>query len=283
MNPQQNKGRQLDIAPRSSAATKTTLEKAPIHDSWVSGFRTPENEKFFDRVLERVLHVVGAKPGERILDAGCGSGTKSMLLAARGMNVTGADFSEYVLAKARSAAEHAGLSERVVFAREDLLALSFPNDEFPYVLCWGVVMHIPDHHAALDELSRVVRPGGYLILSEGNMYSLQSLLLRGAKRLLGRQRSEIVPDDIGLEFWDETPSGRLMSRQTNILLLIKAIEGRGFRLERRFAGQFSELYMTLRSPVARKMIHALNELWFRYIRTGRLAYGNIVVLQKQRD
>lgn len=281
MSPEQNESIEREIAPRSSAATKSTLEKPPIHDSWVSGFRTSENEMFFDRVLERVLRLVGATPGQAILDAGCGSGTKSMLLAARGMKVTGADFSEYVLAKARSAAEQAGVSENISFSREDLLSLSFSNDEFPYVLCWGVVMHIPDQEAALNELARVVQPGGYLILSEGNMYSVQSLLLRGAKRLLGRQRSEIVVDEIGLEFWDETPSGKLMTRQTNIPALIKAIERRGFRLESRFAGQFTELYMTIRSSFARKLIHAFNALWFRYIRTGRLAYGNMIVLRKK--
>lgn len=264
----------------SSAATKSTLEKAPVHDSWVSGFRTAQNEVFFGMAIDRVIEICGAKPGEVFLDAGCGSGTKSLLLASRGMQVTGADFSEYVLEKARQAARESDLSDRVRFSKEDLLALGFSDGQFPNVLCWGVVMHIPDFNRALDELTRVVQPGGTLILSEGNAHSLQSLLLRGVKRLLGRQRAEIVRDEIGLQFWEKTSSGRLMTRQTDIPALVRAMERRGLRLERRFAGQFSELYMLFERPFLQRLVHAVNALWFARIRTGRLAYGNLLVFRK---
>lgn len=48
-------------------------------------------------------------------------------------------------------------------------------------------MHIPDFEYALDELTRVVKPNGYLVLSEVNIYSIQSLFLRGLKRVLHRR------------------------------------------------------------------------------------------------
>lgn len=268
------------VAPHSSEATKATLVKAPVHDSWVSGFRTSANEQFFARAIGRIVHVTGASAGERILDAGCGSGTKTLLLAARGLDVTGADFSDYVLDKARAAAEVAGLANCARFSREDLLALSFDDGYFPYVFCWGVVMHIPDYERALDELVRVVRPGGYLILSEGNMYSVQSVLLRWIKKALGRQRAEIIRSEIGLEFWEETSSGRLMTRQTNIKAMVRAVEKRGMRLEKRFAGQFSELYMLTGNTTLQRLFHGFNAIWFRWIRTGRLAYGNLLVFRK---
>lgn len=271
-----------DVGPEehSSAATKLTLEKAPVHDSWVTGFRTTKNERFFRMALDRVIETCGASPGDVFLDAGCGSGTKSLLLATLGMKVTGADWSEYVLDKARRSAEEHGLSDRVSFTREDLLSLRFLDGQFPNVLCWGVVMHIPDYDLALNELTRVVEPGGALILSEGNAYSVQSLLLRGLKRLVGRQRAEMIRDEIGLQFWEETSSGRLMTRQTNIPALIQAVERRGFRLEKRFAGQFSELYMMFSSPLLQRLVHALNDFWFKRIRTGRFAYGNLLVFRK---
>lgn len=268
------------VKEHTSAATKSTLEKAPVHDSWVSGFRTAQNEAFFGMALDRVIETCGARPGDGFLDAGCGSGTKSLLLASRGMQVTGADFSDYVLEKARCAARESGLADRVSFCKEDLLALGFADGQFPNVLCWGVVMHIPDFDRALDELTRVVQPGGALILSEGNAYSLQSVLLRGIKRLLGRQRAEIVRDEIGLQFWENTSSGRLMTRQTDIPALVRAVERRGLRLERRFAGQFSELYMLFNSPLLQRLLHAANAFWFSRIRTGRLAYGNLLVFRK---
>lgn len=268
------------VEARNSAVTKATLEKAPVHDSWVHGFRTAKNAAFFGKALDRIIKVSGAKPGDTFLDAGCGSGTKSMLLAERGMQVTGADWSEYVLDKARGAAQQVGLADRVQFVKEDLLSLSFPDGKFGNVLCWGVVMHIPDFDLALRELARVVQPGGALILSEGNAYSVQSLLLRGMKRILGRQRAELVRDDIGLQFWEETDSGRLMTRQTDIPRLVQAVEQLGFRLERRFAGQFSEMYMVLDSPFLQRMVHFLNDMWFSAFRTGKLAYGNLLVFRK---
>lgn len=265
---------------RSSQVTKNTLEKALMHETWVSEFRNSENEKFFTKALNRILDLINAKPGERILDAGCGSGTKALILATHGMEVTAADFSSYVLDKARVAAEQAGLLERMQFSREDLLSMSFADDEFPYVLCWGVVMHIPDYKRALDELSRVVGPGGYLILSEGNVYSVQSIMMRTLKRMLGRERAEVVPDEIGIEFWEESEAGRLMTRQTDVSALVRAMERRGFELEKRFAGQFSELYMVVRNRFLRRLIHAFNSFWFNWIRTGRMAYGNLLVFKK---
>lgn len=264
----------------TSAATKLTLEKAPVHDSWVTGFRTEQNARFFGKALDRVIETCGARPGDEFLDAGCGSGTKSMLLAARGMKVTGVDWSEYVLDKARISATESGLSDRVRFGREDLLSLSFADGQFPNVLCWGVVMHIPDYDIALNELTRVVKPGGMLVLSEGNAYSLQSVMLRLVKRLLRRQRAEVVRDEIGLQFWENSRSGRLMTRQTDIPALVRAVERRGFRLEKRFAGQFTELYMTLSSPGLQRLIHTINDFWFGTIKSGRLAYGNLLVFRK---
>lgn len=264
----------------SSAATKSTLSHALVHESWSSGFRTSANDKFFARAFERILSIVGASSGDKFLDAGCGSATKTLILARFGMQVTSIDFSDYILDKARIAVSQAGLSDRVEFLQEDLLSLRFEDGRFPNVLCWGVVMHIPDFGRALDELARVTKSGGYVIMSEGNMHSLQALLLRGLKRLLGRERAEIVSGNIGLEFWEETDSGRLMTRQTDISALIKEMERRGMHLEKRFAGQFTELYTVIKNPVLQKMIHLLNALWFSLVRTGRLAYGNILIFRK---
>lgn len=267
-------------AAANSDATKAALAHAPIHDSWVSGFRTTANDRFFRKAIKRILHMTCVMKGARALDAGCGSGTKTILLAEHDLEVTGADFSDYVLDRARAAAAQLGVANRVEFRQEDLLALSFESRSFLFVLCWGVVMHIPHYKRALDELVRVVEPGGCLVLSEGNMYSIQSLMLRGIKRLLGRQRAEIVSDDIGLQFWEETASGRLMTRQTNMGRLIKEVESRGLQFERRIAGQFSELYMVVDSPLLKWIVHAFNSAWFAWIRSGRLAYGNLLVFRR---
>lgn len=263
-----------------SGVTKQTLEAGDVHDSWSKGYRTPENERFFEEAFDDLIQRVGTKPGEEFLDAGCGSGTKTFRLASRGVRVTGVDFSEYALEQARSYAHTNGFGDLVSFRRGDLLDLEIENDSFKYVLCWGVVMHIPDYERALNELVRVTRPGGYLVLSEGNMYSVQAIGLRWLKKLLGKERARLERDAIGLEFWEKSDAGDLMTRQADIPALIHELESRGMHLKERRAGQFSELYIRLRSPFLQALVHGINRFWFRRVGSGKLAHANILIFQK---
>ena len=97
--------------------------------------------------------------------------------------MTAVDFSESMLAKAKTHLEAAGLENRVTFQREDLLNLSFPAGEFDCILCWGVLMHILEIESVVAEFARVLKPGGKLAISEGNMYSLQAMGFQWLRKL----------------------------------------------------------------------------------------------------
>ncbi|MFC1414834.1 class I SAM-dependent methyltransferase [Streptacidiphilus sp. N1-12] len=101
------------------------------------------------------------KPGQELLDVGCGPGTITADLAkivAPG-RVTAVDYSAEVLAQAERAVAEAGVSG-VVFEVADIHALPYPDDSFDVVHAHQVLQHVADPVQALREMRRVCRPGG---------------------------------------------------------------------------------------------------------------------------
>ncbi len=126
----------------------------------------------------------------------------------------------------------------------------------------------------------LIAPGGTLVISEGNMRSLQAVTLRWIKKLLGRERAEIMHTPAGIEFWEETSTARLMTRQADIPWLIAEFRRHGLELVERRAGQFTEIYVLLPWKPLRRLVHAINNFWFRWIRLAGPAYGNLLVLRR---
>jgi SAM-dependent methyltransferase len=101
------------------------------------------------------------RPGDRLLDCGCGPGSLTLDLARR-LNpgqVIGIDITDDHLAVGRAAAEQAGL-ENVEFRVGDAMALPFDDASFDVVLLHTVLDHVRDPAAALAEACRVLCPGG---------------------------------------------------------------------------------------------------------------------------
>jgi SAM-dependent methyltransferase len=106
------------------------------------------------------LDVLAPKPGERILDAGCGTGRHlGPLLRARS-NPVGVDFSRGMLDIARRN------YPEVPLALADLQRpLPFENERFDAVLCALIGEHLDELPLALEEMHRVLRAGGRLVFS----------------------------------------------------------------------------------------------------------------------
>lgn len=102
--------------------------------------------------------------GLRVLDAGCGEGYGTRLLARAGAaEVVGLDIAEPVIEVARNEQV-----PRVGFEVGDLRSLSHPDRSFDLVVCFEVIEHVDDQDAVLDELARVLRPDGLLLISSPN-------------------------------------------------------------------------------------------------------------------
>jgi demethylmenaquinone methyltransferase/2-methoxy-6-polyprenyl-1,4-benzoquinol methylase len=96
------------------------------------------------------------RAGDRVLDACCGTGDLALADERAGGTVTGLDFSEPMLARARRK------SASVEWVQGDALALPFPDGSFDAVTVGFGVRNVVDLERGLAELRRVLRPGGRL-------------------------------------------------------------------------------------------------------------------------
>ncbi len=106
--------------------------------------------------------------GKSVLDAGCGTGIFSVIFSNKGASsVTGIDISEGSLQTAMRLKEKFGL-HNAHFQKEDMLHLPFQDEQFDFVWAWGTVHHTTDPFIAIEELIRVLRKGGSILLAVYN-------------------------------------------------------------------------------------------------------------------
>ena len=121
------------------------------------------------RMRERTLDLAGVVAGKRVLDVCCGTGTLA-LAARRRVGATGSvhavDASEEMVSRARSKSTRRGLP--VAFETAVAQSLPFPDATFDVVLCTLALHHLPEEARgrAIDEMRRVVKPGGRVLIVE---------------------------------------------------------------------------------------------------------------------
>lgn len=113
-----------------------------------------------DRRWRRLTAEAVIAPGDRVLDACCGTGDLALAGLRAGGVVTGLDFSEEMLARARRK------SSEIEWVQSDLLRLPFADGSFDAATVGFGVRNVDDLDAGLHELRRVLRPGGRLGILE---------------------------------------------------------------------------------------------------------------------
>lgn len=103
--------------------------------------------------------------GKDILDSGCGTGIFSSIFAEKGAKkVVGIDISEGSLSTAKNLKEKFHL-DNLILKKENMLILPFDDNCFDIVWAWGTVHHTTNPLKAIDELSRVLKPEGTILLA----------------------------------------------------------------------------------------------------------------------
>lgn len=152
-------------ADRSPIGRTEPLEVARLFDAMADSY--DEVEPWYEH-LYKVLHTILLKhlappPDDdaprRSLDAGCGTGLQTALLEALGYESHGVDISSGLLARAKSHLKRSALTVG------DLQRLPYPDSHFDVVNCCGSTLSfVSDPARAINEMGRVLRPGGKLLL-----------------------------------------------------------------------------------------------------------------------
>lgn len=110
-----------------------------------------------------IMEALGIKPGERALDFGCASGYLTVEMARAGADAVGVDINPYV----EQIVIPAELAGRLSFHKASGAALPFSDNSFDVVLACEVLPMLPDPKPFIDEIKRVLKPGGRLVVPNG--------------------------------------------------------------------------------------------------------------------
>jgi ubiquinone/menaquinone biosynthesis C-methylase UbiE len=168
-------------------------------------------------LARRLISMARVSAGQRVLDVGTGTGVVA-LEAAKALNhegrCTGIDLSEKMLAAAITNARRANLTERVDFKVMDAESLQFEAVSFDVVVSLFALLHLPDPTTALNEMFRVLKPGGTLVVAVGTppswlswlgMKHAVTLLPELISRLLGRRL--VAPHFLNRLVQESIPAG----------------------------------------------------------------------------
>ncbi|MEA5622014.1 class I SAM-dependent methyltransferase [Nostoc sp. UHCC 0251] len=148
----------LTLSPKQNTAYKAPLEKFLAQNP----FPEPLTQGFFYREKMRAIHDIAPnKPLQAILEIGGGQSGLTALLYPQAQ-ITNLDLNpQYSQAPCNQ-------QERVCFVCRDATALPFENNSFDAVTMFDLLEHVPDDRKAAKEALRVLRPGGFLLISTPN-------------------------------------------------------------------------------------------------------------------
>jgi ubiquinone/menaquinone biosynthesis C-methylase UbiE len=200
---------QTQIEDRAAAEQKVVNSHfAEVASEWAEIYEHEGVREFvFQERLRIVLDIVeriGLPAQTRVLDVGCGAGFGTIGLAKMGYVVDAVDPVQAMVDATCERASRAGQERRVRGGLGDVHALCFPNETFGLVLAIGVLPWLSSPEQPLQEMCRVLRRGGYLIVTADNSWGLRNLLepltnpvlqpaVEPARRLLHRRRRPRAP------------------------------------------------------------------------------------------
>jgi 2-polyprenyl-3-methyl-5-hydroxy-6-metoxy-1,4-benzoquinol methylase len=163
------------------------------HAEQIWGWASPAGRRRADRRASLLIDWGRICEGSRVLELGCGTGTFTQRIASTGAEITAIDLSPDLIAMARKEVQ---LHISLVLVNVE--KLSFPDETFE-VVCGSSVLHHLNVGNALNEIHRVLRPGGRLALAEPNMINPQIAIQKNIKWI--KRRMGDLPHETAFFSW----------------------------------------------------------------------------------
>ncbi len=162
--------------PVAQEAVRHWWSEHPMTYDWQGTIEAPiESDDYLAEVERRFFaeswfaHGPGQRPfsrlipfdelrGKDVLEIGCGTGVHAKLLAESGARLTAVDLTPTAVEFTKRRLDAAGVEASVLEA--DAEQLPFPDASFDFVWSWGVIHHSANTDAVIEEIARVLRPGG---------------------------------------------------------------------------------------------------------------------------
>jgi ubiquinone biosynthesis O-methyltransferase len=167
---------------------KVNIEKAynKLHrENFIKRLKKFNNDerKIFEYKLTAPWHTIAIEflnemnlNKKMVLEVGCGYGSLSVSMAKKGAKVTGIDLSkEAIKISKRNALLN---NKKVIFKQAKGEKIPFKNNTFDFVLCCETLEHIPNYKKAIDEISRVTKDNGIIIITIPNSLNPRGFYLR---------------------------------------------------------------------------------------------------------
>ena len=170
-----------------------------------------EPKKLLEKRINTSSFNLSELKNQTVLDLGCGSGRYTLALSTYGcQNIIGYDMGDQGLEVGRSIAKKNKLNN-VTFIKGNVLDLPFDNDHFDFIFCNGVLHHTKNMEKGIQELYRVLKPGGqsflYLYAARGLFWDFRARAREIIKKI-PREYAQYALDMIGL------PSNRFIFMDT---------------------------------------------------------------------
>ena len=154
-----------------------------VHDS-KEGY--DKYAKFYDKTLEyldsfeqgKLMGVIGKIKGKKVLDVGCGTGRIIKALTEKEAIVTGVDLSPEMILVAKKK------FPKIEFAEADAEKLPFKDEEFDVVVASFLIVHLKTLQKAFDEIYRVIKPGGFFVVTNINQRKAPKLKLAEQNKIV---------------------------------------------------------------------------------------------------
>ena len=159
----------MTMPTRPPRAGFANVDAEPDQQGYMRMLDLQHADAFKQRQKARCRELLALRPGLRVLDAGAGVGVDAVALAravSPGGEVVGVDFSQAMVAEA--ARRSASLDLPLSFVQGDLHALAFADAAFDRCYADRTFQHLADPRAAAAEMLRVTRPGGVIVIVDGD-------------------------------------------------------------------------------------------------------------------